>query len=196
MDMLIADDQAMQRELIRSMLENAYPEASIYEAENFDQVKSTCDKFKPQVLILDLIMPGMCILMGVNDIVQQFQDTRILVCSVVDNPVLVCTILAFGVKGYISKNMPADKLLQGIDSVLHGGTYVPEQFRSIPVHLTKRQAEIFSMICSGLCNKEIARRLHISTNTVKFHVGLIFKALGVQTRNQAIMLCGLTTAQT
>ena len=189
--MLIADDHALHRDLMRAKLESAYPEATIHEAEDYAQVKSACAKYKPKLLSLDLFMPGMGVLMGVHEIIQQFPETDVLICSAVDNAILVATLLAFGIKGYISKSMPAEMLMEAIDRVLHGGTYVPEPYRSTSVRLTRRQSEILGMICSGLSNKEIAQRLDVSVSTVKFHTGLILEALGVQNRQQAMSLCGL-----
>jgi DNA-binding NarL/FixJ family response regulator len=82
-------------------------------------------------------------------------------------------------------------LMDAIDRVLNGGTYVPERFRADASPLTRRQSEILGMICSGLSNKEIAQRLEISVRTVKYHTGLVLEALGVQNRQQAMSLCGL-----
>jgi DNA-binding NarL/FixJ family response regulator len=191
MHLLIADDHALHRDLMHAKLESAYPGAMIHEAEDYAQTKSACARFRPKLLILDLFMPGMGVLMGVQDIVQQYQDTGVLICSAVDNPILVCTLLAFGIKGYIAKSMPAGMLMDAIDKVLKGGTYVPEPFRSDSTRLTRRQSEILGMICSGLSNKEIAQHLGVSVSTVKFHTGLILEALGVQNRQQAMSLCGL-----
>ena len=191
MHLLIADDHALHRDLMRAKLESVYPEATIHEAEDYAQVASACARYRPKLLSLDLFMPGMGVLMGVQNIVRQFPDVEVLICSAVDNPILVCTLLAFGIKGYISKSMPADMLMEAIDRVLHGGTYVPERFRADASPLTRRQSEILGMICSGLSNKEIAQRLGVSVSTVKFHTGLILEALGVQNRQQAMSLCGL-----
>jgi two-component system, NarL family, nitrate/nitrite response regulator NarL len=191
MHMLIADDHALHRDLMRAKLESIYPEATIHEAEDYAQVESACARFRPKLLSLDLFMPGMGVLMGVQNIVRHFPDVAVLICSAVENPILVATLLAFGIKGYISKSMPAEALMEGIDEVLKGGTYVPEPFRSASTRLTRRQSEILGMICSGLSNKEIAKRLEVSVSTVKFHTGLVLEALGVQNRQQAMSLCGL-----
>ena len=192
MDILIADDHALHRELMRAKLESVYPAARILEAENCEQVKAGCSKHKPTLLILDIFMPGMHGLMGVNDIVRQFPETRVLVCSAVDNPILARTMLAFGAKGYISKAMPAGTLLKGIERVLNGDTFMPRQLASnSDIQLTQRQAEILGMMCSGLSNKEIAQQLHLSVSTVKFHVSMVLDTLGVQSRQQAISICGL-----
>ncbi|HKI62456.1 MAG TPA: response regulator transcription factor [Mariprofundaceae bacterium] len=192
MDILIADDHALHRELMRTLIERVYPDAAIREAMNYSQTTAGCAKYKPELLILDVFMPGMNGLMGVNGIVKQFPQSRVLVCSGVENPILVSTMLAFGVCGYISKNISASKLLKAIGTVLNGKTFVPKELMPAKdISLTQRQAEILGMMYSGLTNKEIAQTLDLSLSTVKFHVSLVLKALGVENRQQAVSACGL-----
>jgi len=192
MNILIADDHALHRELMRALLEKVYPKATIREAKNCSRTKTKCAEFKPELLILDVFMPGMNGLLGVHDITRLFPQTKVLVCSGVDNPILVGTMLAFGVCGYVSKSMSATKLLKAIDSVLSGKTFVPKQLTpSDDIQLTKRQSQILGMMCSGLTNKDIAEKLGLSLSTVKFHITLVLKALDVESRQQAISACGL-----
>jgi DNA-binding NarL/FixJ family response regulator len=193
MKLLVADDHAMHRQLIRSLLDSVYPDAEIMEAENYQQVKSACAKRKPSLVILDVFMPGMNGLVGACKIIRRFPDTKILICSAIDNPILVQTMLAFGARGYVSKTMPASRLLEGIDAVMNGDTYTPQDILTDTedIHLTQRQWEILGMVCMGMGNKEIAARLDLSVSTVKFHVGLILETLKVQNRQQAISLCSL-----
>jgi len=192
MNILIADDHALHRELMRALLEKVYPKATIREAKNCSRAKTKCAEFKPELLILDVFMPGMNGLLGVHDITRLFPQTKVLVCSGVDNPILVGTMLAFGVCGYVSKSMSATKLLKAIDSVLNGKTFVPKQLTpSDDIQLTKRQSQILGMMCSGLTNKDIAEKLGLSLSTVKFHITLVLKALDVESRQQAISACGL-----
>lgn len=191
MDMLIADDHIMYRQLLRPLLASAYPDATIAEAADYLQVCATCSRHQPRLLILDVFMPGMNSLAGVHEIIRLFPDMHVLICSAIDNPILVRTMLAFGARGYVSKTMPTDRLLEGIDAVLNDATYVPEDslMDTESMHLTNRQWEILGMLCMGLTNKEIARRLDLSISTVKFHVGLILETLHVQSRQQAIASC-------
>jgi DNA-binding NarL/FixJ family response regulator len=193
MKLLVADDHAMHRQLIRSLLDSVYPDAEIMEAENYQQVKSACARRKPSLVILDVFMPGMNGLVGACEIIRRFPETKILICSAIDNPILVQTMLAFGARGYVSKTMPADRLLEGIDAVLNGNIYTPQDILTDTedIHLTQRQWEILGMVCMGMGNKEIAGRLDLSVSTVKFHVGLILETLKVQNRQQAISLCSL-----
>ena len=108
-----------------------------------------------------------------------------------DTPILVQPRLAFGAGGYVARAMTADHLLEGIAAALDGGIYIPSDMPvdGGGVQLTGRQWEILGMVCMGLTNKEIARRLDLSISTVKFHVGLILETLRVQNRQQAISAC-------
>lgn len=193
MDLLIADDHAMHRQLIRTLLASVYPDAGLLEAEDYHQVLDACTRQDPALVILDIFMPDMNGLTGACDVIRRFPETRVLVCSAVDNPILVQTMLAFGARGYVSKTMSAGDLLEGIDTVLRGDIYIPRDIvaDAKAIHLTERQWEILGMVCMGLSNKEIADRLALSVSTVKFHIGFILEALKVQNRQQAISLCSL-----
>ncbi|HXH64794.1 MAG TPA: response regulator transcription factor [Mariprofundaceae bacterium] len=193
MNLLIADDHTMHRQLICSLLDSVYPDATITQAESYPQVEAACARRRPALLILDIFMPGMNGLVGACDIIHGFPETKVLVCSAVDNPILIQTMLAFGARGYVSKTMSAESLLAGIDAVLNGNTYVPRDILSGAegIHLTQRQWEILGMVCMGLSNKEIADRLGLSVSTVKFHISLILDTLKVHNRQQAISLCSL-----
>lgn len=193
MELLIADDHGLHRQLIRTLLAGVYPDAEILEAEDRHQVEAACAGHRPTLVLLDIFMPGMDGMTGACDIIRQFPDVKVVICSAVDNPILVQTMLAFGARGYVSKTMSAEDLLEAIDTVQHGDTYIPRRILSdaTPIHLTERQWEILGMVCMGLSNKEIADRLGLSVSTVKFHVGLTLEALRVQNRQQAISLCSL-----
>ena len=175
MNILIADDHTMHRELLKVLLEHNYPEATIMQAEDYLQVRSACIRHRPSLLILDVFMPGMNSLVEVGEIIRQFPKTKVLICSAIDNPTLIQTLLAFGARGYVSKSMSADNLLDGIETVLKGDHYTPSEILAgaSNLHLTERQWEILGMVCMGLTNKEIARRLDLSVSTVKFHVGMV-----------------------
>ena len=191
MDMLIADDHTLYRQLLRPLLASRYPDATIDEAEDFLEARAACIRHRPRLLILDVFMPGMDGLTGVHEIIRQFPGTRVLICSAIENPILIRTMLAFGARAYVSKAMPAERLLAGIDAVLSRGACMPPDLPEADarMQLSDRQWEILGMLCMGLTNKEIAYRLDLSISTVKFHVGLILETLRVRSRQQAIAAC-------
>lgn len=191
MHILIADDQRLFRELIRVSLASVFPHASISETEDFIQTLEACHQIHPQLIILDVHMPGMNRLEGVREIICRFPASKILICSAIDSPLLIRTILAFGANGYVTKNAPILEVLGAIETVLGGTNHVPELTKDGSTSLTARQYEILGLLCSGQSNKEIALTLGITLSTVKFHVGQILATLGVTNRQQAISLCGL-----
>jgi len=192
MRFLIADDHALNREMMRTMLENTYSDAVIFEAEDYETAKVTCQRHKPILVVLDVSMPGTTGLLGVLEMIQRFPNSKVLICSAVDNPVLVRTMLSFGAKGFISKAMSSKELIRAIDCILKDEIYIPDFIDNAhSIRFTPRQSEILGMICSGLNNKEIANQLDVSVHTVKLHVSSVLETLGVQNRMQVIALCGL-----
>lgn len=190
MKLLIADDHAMYRDLIKAMLMESYPHAEIMEAESYEQVKTACETSKPCLLVLDVYMPGMDGLVGVRKIIKSFPDIMTLICTGIDNPILARTMLAFGARGYVSKNMPAHRLLDSIKTVMRGELFAPEEILhdAKASRLTKRQYEVLGLMCMGLSNKEIANQLDISLHTIKFHVKTILRILNAQNRLQIISM--------
>jgi len=192
MKFLIADDHGLNREFIRTLLESMYPDAEILEAEDYHSAEYQCRKYKPTLVLLDVSMPGTTGLLGVFGIIRKFPESKVLICSAIDNPVLVETMLSFGAKGFISKAMSSKKLMRGIDCVLKGEIYIPDCLTdSRSTRFTARQSEILGMMCSGLSNREIAMQLRISVHTVKLHVSSVLEGLGARNRGHAIALCGL-----
>lgn len=192
MKVLIADDHALHRELIRSILETQYPEAEFIEAEDFEATKSKCGEYKPSIIILDISMPGTTGLSGVIDIIARNRAAKILICSSTENPILIKTLLSIGADGFVPKSLPASEFLRGVERVVNQGRYEPAQAnRAASTQFSPRQLQVLGMLCSGMANKEIARQLGISTHAVKLHVSAILGILGVSNRQQIASECGL-----
>jgi len=150
MKFLIADDHGLNREFIRILLEGMYPDAELFEAEDYHSAEYKCRKHKPDLVVLDVSMPGTTGLLGVFGIIRKFPESKVLICSAIDNPVLVETILSFGARGFISKVMSSKKLMRGIDCVLRGEIYIPDYLTDPrATRFTARQLEILGMICPG-----------------------------------------------
>jgi len=195
MKVLIADDHALHRELIRSLLETQYPEAEIVEAEDFETAKRKCGEYRPSVIILDISMPGTTGLSGVIDIIDRNPASKILICSSTENPILIKTLMSIGADGFVPKSLPAIEFLRGVDRVVNQGRYEPAQAnRAASTQFSPRQLQVLGMLCSGMTNKEIARQLDISIHAVKVHVSAILGILGVSNRQQIASECGLFIA--
>ncbi|ATX78765.1 DNA-binding response regulator, NarL/FixJ family, contains REC and HTH domains [Mariprofundus aestuarium] len=192
MKILIADDHCLHRELVRTLLEVVYPDAEILEASDYSSVIEVCTSIQPAVVLLDLSMPNMNGLLSVNQIIDHFPNSRVIVCSASEHPILIQTIMSFGASGFIPKTLSCKELLTGVKRALEGEVYLPSSLNNdANIILTQRQSEILGFVCSGVSNKEIAAQLNVSLHTVKFHVGSVFEKLNVQNRQQLISLMGL-----
>ncbi len=192
MRVLIADDHALHRELIRSLLETQYPEAEFIEAEDFEATISKCGEYHPSMIILDISMPGTTGLSGVIDIIARNRASKILICSSTENPILIKTLLSIGADGFVPKSLPASEFLRGVARVVNQGRYEPAQAnRAASTQFSPRQLQVLGMLCSGMANKEIASQLGISIHAVKIHVSAILGILGVSNRQQIASECGL-----
>jgi DNA-binding NarL/FixJ family response regulator len=192
MRILIADDHALHRELIRSLLEIQYPEAEFIEAEDFEATVRKCGEYRPSIIILDISMPGTTGLSGVIDIILQHRAAKVLICSSTENPILIKTLLSIGADGFVPKSLSASEFLRGVERVVNQGRYEPAQAnRAASTQFSPRQLQVLGMLCSGMANKEIADQLGISIHAVKVHVSAILAILGVSNRQQIASECGL-----
>lgn len=193
MHIVIADDHDMHRDIVKLILESHYPNTVISEASDYDSLDRTCTNQSPDFVLLDVCMPGMHGLSGVHDIIRAHAETAFLICSAVDSPILVRTMLSFGAAGYIYKSMTANELLASIDAVLQGDVYMPPEIARDPngTSLTRRQWEVLGLMCNGKSNKEIANALNISVDTIKYHISELLKILNAQSRVHAISICNL-----
>lgn len=185
----------MHRDIVKIILESRYPNTDILEASDYDSLDRVCENSKPEFVLLDVCMPGMHGLSGVYNIIKAHPNIKFLICSAVDSPILVRTMLAFGAAGYVYKSMTASELLTSIDTVLQGGVCVPPEIALDPngTSLTRRQWEVLGLMCNGKSNKEIANALDISVDTIKYHIGELLKTLHAQSRVHAISICNLTS---
>ena len=192
---VIADDHDMHRDIVKIILENRYPNTIILEASDYDSLNRVCTNINPELVLLDVCMPGMHGLSGVYNIIIAHRKTKFLICSAIDSPILVRTMLAFGASGYVYKSMTANELLASIDTVLQGGVCAPSEIADDPngTSLTRRQWEVLGLMCNGKSNKEIANTLNISVDTIKYHISELLKTLHAQSRVHAISICNLTS---
>ena len=192
---VIADDHDMHRDIVKMVLESRYPDAEISEASDYEGLNRICADHTPEFVLLDVCMPGMNGLSGVYNIIKDYPKTRFLICSAIDSPILVRTMLSFGAAGYVYKSMTAKELLSCTEGVLQGGSCIPPEIARDPngTSLTRRQWEVLGLMCNGKSNKEIANALNISVDTIKYHISELLKTLHAQSRVHAISICNLTS---
>jgi len=199
---LIADDHDLVRGGLALVVAMASPECKVLEANSYNQVVDILSNGPDiDLLMLDLMMPGMDSHRSLSSIRQRWPDVPIIVVSVRDDIDSIRTTMATGVSGYIPKSLPPNVTLSAIKLILEGGIYVPPHVlnfnnnvaTSIPdaqkisfTELTRRQQDVLQLMQSGLSNQNIADELGLTLPTVKMHVSALFKKLGVKNRTEAV----------
>ncbi|MET9338588.1 response regulator transcription factor [Nonomuraea sp. NPDC003804] len=207
---LLVDDHALVRTGYRLML-NAQPDISVVgEAGDGAAAVARCRELRPDVVIMDLHMPGVDGIEATSAIVAEFALTKILMLSTFDLDENVVTALRAGADGFLPKDVSPEELVEAV-RVVHGGaaavaprlltglirTYVRGGRPRAEIDgLTAREQEVLVLIAKGLSNAEIAERLAVSPSTVKNHVTAVFAKIDVRDRAQAVIVAyerGLVT---
>jgi two-component system NarL family response regulator len=147
------------------------------------------EKLSPDVMLLDLNMPGVNGLSATEIILERRPETRILILSMHDSREYISTALSHGAKGYVLKDVPTDEIKRAIDVVMTGTQYLCEgaQVALSPKimdgrePLTSREQEILLQLAQGQSNKDVAAHLDISVRTVETHRKNIKRKLGIST---------------
>jgi NarL family two-component system response regulator LiaR len=169
------------------------------EASNGEEAVKLCHSLKPQVVLMDLMMPVMDGVTATRTIHDRWPDIRIIALTSFGEKELVEEALKAGAMGYLLKTVSAAELIAAIRAVVAGKPSLsPEaaqvlvqglkQPRSKTYNLTEREREILGLMVEGLANQDIAARLVISQSTVKFHVSNILSKLDVTSRTEAVAL--------
>jgi DNA-binding NarL/FixJ family response regulator len=199
---VLADDHQIVRDGLRALL-NAEPDFSVIgEAEDGLQVVSLVERLQPEVLIVDVMMPGLDGLEATRQVHQRAPDTRILVLSMYANEAYVLAALRNGAAGYILKNASAETLAGAVRLVASGQRYLCPPFtdRAIEAYIQKAQAatldvyetlttrerEVLHLLAEGRNNTEIADLLSISPRTVEVHRARIMQKLDLRTHTDLI----------
>ena len=197
--LLLVDDHAIVREGMRAVLEEESDLAVVGECASGDEALEVCDALKPDVVLLDLSMPGLDPVSTIRGLVQRVPGVRIMVFTSFGADEVVRATLDAGAIGFLLKDARRDELLQAIRSVAAGQPYLaPSAQRQLmellrrppdPLNsLTDREAEVLGLIAQGQSNKVIARTLELTEGTVKGYVSQVLAKLGVADRTQAALL--------
>lgn len=190
---IIADDHPLFREAISRLIRRSFP-GKIVEVADADALNEQVRKLPtPTLLILDLIFPGFDGERSVARLRQECPQTVIVVISMNDDPSTAARILEAGANGFISKSVPPEEIVQAIDKVFQGDLVtlleaqpISELVQSSPIEgLSPRHIELLVRLGQGKSNKEIARDLGISPFTVRAHMSVLFRKLGVSSRSAA-----------
>lgn len=196
---MIADDHVMIREGIKQLLEFDGDIEIIAEANNGEECIQLLESFIPDVLLLDINMPGKNGIETLKEIKNKKMPVKILILTVHNEVDYLIKAIDIGIDGYLLKNSNSAELKKAIELVMQGDVYIQPDLipalnskliiknnnREKIESLTKRELEVLIFLASGMFNKEIAEKMNISERTVKNHVFSIFKKIDVSDRTQA-----------
>ena len=190
---VLVDDHAVVRAGVRRLLEQEPLFEVIGEAESGEKAYQILAELKPDVMVMDLSMPGMGGLEAIRRILMRYEKAKILVLSMHEDISFANQALKLGAKGYLTKNTLADDLVKSIETVTQGDVFLSDEIakkmamQSIsgnqdPVHeLSAREFEIFRLLAEGLDIDAIASTLNISSKTVSNYQTMIKQKLNINT---------------
>jgi NarL family two-component system response regulator LiaR len=196
---MVVDDHTMVRDGLKVFL-SVYDDIDVVaEAQDGQQALELCAQTKPDVVLMDIVMPGMDGPTATKRIRSDFPNIQVIALTSFLEPDLVQDAIQSGAISYLLKDVHADKLASSIRDAFQGhGTIdstaaqvlVQSSRRPIPptYDLTPREIEILSLLAEGKTNKEIAQQLTLSPGTVRFHVSNVLSKLGVSNRTEAVSL--------
>jgi DNA-binding NarL/FixJ family response regulator len=208
---LVVDDQALVRTGLRTLVD-AEPDLSVVgEAGDGDAAVRAVRELRPDVVLMDVRMPGVDGLAATCAILAGPQPPRIVVLTTFDLDEYVFAALQAGASGFLLKDVDERTLVDGVRAVMRGDTLLaPSVTRRLVEHharqrqpkplpesaqaLTARETEVWQLVAGGLTNAEIAERLFLGESTVKTHVARLSAKLGVRDRVAAVVLaheCGV-----
>ena len=196
---LLVDDHAVVRSGLSKFLLVNKNMKLVGEASDGAEAVQKASLYQPDVVLMDLMMPGMDGITAIHEIHQRYPNTKIIALTSFAEQNLVQGALQAGAIGYLQKNVTAKELAHAIYSACEGKmTLSPEAMQvlafSIPQpqirggRLTERERDVLRCMLDGLNNNEIAETLVVSLGTVKFHISNIFQKLGVDNRVSAVKL--------
>ncbi|MBV9258718.1 MAG: response regulator transcription factor [Ktedonobacteraceae bacterium] len=201
--LLIADDHAFYREGVRTMLLELPDMEVIGEAANGDETIAQADSLSPDVILMDIKMPGMNGIEATRRILQVSPHIKVLVVTMFEDDDSVFSAMRAGARGYLLKDADQDELVRAVKAVYRGEAIFSPAIAQRMIHyfsalpqtasaiafpdLTEREREILQRIAQGESNATIAKHLTLSLKTVQNHVSNIFSKLQVADRSQAIV---------
>jgi two-component system, NarL family, nitrate/nitrite response regulator NarL len=200
----VVDDHPIFRDGVRRALSLEDDFKVVGEGASADDAIALCNQLSPDVIVIDMKMPGGGI-KAVTEIHRQHPSIGIVVMTVEDFHDSVNAALGAGARGYLLKGGPAQELLDAVRVVSAGGTYItpylaaallfsgdmrPEQPNDNAPALSDREKQVFALLTKGRSNKEIASELGLSEKTAKWYVSCVLSKLGLESRLQVAVSAG------
>ncbi|MFD1357205.1 response regulator [Fictibacillus halophilus] len=198
---LLVDDHAILRDGLKNILSFEDDIRVVGEAISGEEALKLTEELSPDVIIMDINLPGMNGVETTAIIKEKNPDARILVLTMYTHDEYLMSALKAGADGYLLKDAPSEHVVDAINAVYRGESMITPSMtkKLVNIHLqqtqvkkdesnlTDREQEVLIGLVEGLSNKEIAEKLFISDKTVKIHVSKIFKKLEVKSRSQAVI---------
>ncbi len=196
---MIVDDHTMVRRGLATFLMVFDDLQLAGEAESGEAAIQLCAEVHPDVVLMDMVMPGMDGTTATRAIRQQYPNVQVLVLTSFIDRELIKNALGAGAIGYLLKDASADELARAIRAAHAGRATLSPEAAQVLVHaasqppppgfdLTEREREVLTLMIEGLNNTQIAGRLTVSPSTIKSHVSNILSKLGVSSRTEAVTL--------
>jgi len=192
MTILLVDDHPLMRIGMKAVIQGQEDMTIVGEAKDGNKAIQLFRRLHPDVVLMDLRMPGKTGVEATAAIVAEFPQARVLLISNYDGDEDISQAMDAGAAGYLFKSIMEDEMLNAIRQVHAGKRYLPRAVtlrlreRTAPVRLTQRENDILSMLGKGFSNKELANVLGVSADTVKTHLKNLFRKLNVSDRAEAM----------
>jgi DNA-binding NarL/FixJ family response regulator len=198
---LLVDDHAILRDGLRALLALCDDIEVIGEAGDGQEAITSVQHFNPDVVVMDMAMPGMDGLEATRQIIKEHPQTRVLVLSQHDNERYILPVLRAGAMGYLLKSAVGEELVTAIRTVARGESYLHPSIARMVLQdyqhpqpevnednygLTQREKQVLKLVAEGRTSQEIAELLHLSKKTVMCHRANIYQKLGTHNRTDLI----------
>ncbi|HEU5406502.1 MAG TPA: response regulator transcription factor [Nitrospira sp.] len=189
---MIVDDHPLVRAGICAIIGLQSDMHVVGEFDSAQSAISAVEEKKPDVVLMDLRLPGMSGLEATRSLHKSYPSLRVIVLTTYEGDEDIHQALQAGAVAYIIKGMKHDRLLQAIRRTYSGKTYLPpEVSKAIQEHpsdeLSAREREVLLLMAEGMSNRDIALELGIAEKTVKCHIGVILSTFGVRDRTNAVL---------
>ncbi len=202
---VIADDHALVRDGIRRMLTESGDIEVVGEASDGEEAARKVADLHPDVILMDIAMPGVNGLEATRRIKAESPSTAVLVLTAYDDDIYVSTLLEAGAAGYLMKDVHAEELVSALRSIRAGEAVLspvvvrkmlarftpdakPTIQRSEPEDLTSQERVVLLLAARGLSNKAIGKEMSLSPRTIQSHLAHVFSKLGVASRTEAVVM--------